>query len=57
MGKTQITRKPSGQLLVEGAVILLDEAGKEIPHGERFTLCGCGKSKKAPICDGSHKES
>lgn len=57
MGKIQITRKPSGQLLVEGAVILLDEEGKEIPHGERFTLCGCGKSKKAPICDGSHKES
>ncbi|MDA0922553.1 MAG: CDGSH iron-sulfur domain-containing protein [Flavobacteriia bacterium] len=57
MGKIQITRKPSGQLLVEGAVILLDEKGNKIPHGERFTLCGCGKSKKAPICDGSHKES
>lgn len=56
MGKTQITKKQNGQIIVVGDVFLCDEEGNEIPHGERFTLCGCGKSKKAPICDGSHKE-
>ena len=33
-----------------------DEEGNEIPHGDRFTLCGCGKSQKLPFCDGAHKE-
>jgi len=35
---------------------LVDEEGKPIPHGVPFSLCGCGKSKSKPICDGSHKE-
>ncbi len=56
MEKTKIIRKNNGQMIVEGNVLLTDEAGNEIPHRERFTLCGCGKSKTAPICDGSHKE-
>jgi CDGSH-type Zn-finger protein len=35
---------------------LVDQEGKAIPHGNPFILCGCGKSQKKPICDGSHKE-
>jgi CDGSH-type Zn-finger protein len=55
LGKTHIFRKEKGQIIIEGAVKLTDDQGNEIPHGERFTLCGCGKSQKLPFCDGAHK--
>ena len=29
-------------------------AGKDVPHGESYSLCRCGKSLKKPFCDGSH---
>ncbi|MGB0393006.1 MAG: CDGSH iron-sulfur domain-containing protein [Flavobacteriaceae bacterium] len=38
-------------------VTLVDEHGNPLPHGKRFTLCGCGKTTSAPFCDGSHKAS
>ena len=41
--------------MVLGEVNLTDVNGNKIPHGDRFTLCGCAKSKKLPFCDGSHK--
>jgi|TARA_B110000263_G_scaffold249789_1_gene268540 CDGSH-type Zn-finger protein len=53
--KIHIFRKEKGQIVIEGAVKLTDDQGNEIPHGERFTLCGCGKSQKLPFCDGAHK--
>ena len=52
---THIFRKEKGQIVVQGEVNLTDVNGKNIPHGDRFTLCGCGKSNKLPFCDGSHK--
>ena len=52
---TQIFRKEKGQTVVHGKVNLTDIEGNKIPHGEKFTLCGCAKSKKLPFCDGSHK--
>ena len=55
MGKTHIFRKEKGQIVIEGAVKLIGDQGSEIPNGERFTLCGCGKSQKLPFCDGAHK--
>jgi len=55
--KVHVFRKSKGQIVIEGTVILTDEDGNELPHGERFSLCGCGKSKRMPYCDGSHKES
>lgn len=55
--KVHVFRKSKGQIVIEGQVILTDEDGNELPHGERFSLCGCGKSKRMPYCDGSHKES
>ena len=51
-----IYRKPKGQIVIEGKVVLSDQEGNEIPHGDRFTLCGCGKSKRLPFCDSSHNE-
>ena len=55
--KVHVFRKSKGQIVIEGPVILTDEDGNELPHGERFSLCGCGKSERMPYCDGSHKES
>ena len=52
---TQIFRKEKGQIVVQGEVNLTDTEGNKIAHGEKFTLCGCAKSKKLPFCDGSHK--
>ena len=51
----QIYRKDKGQIVIHGEVRLTDVDGNKIPHGEKFTLCGCTKSKKLPFCDGSHK--
>ena len=50
-----IYRKDKGQIVIQGKVQLTDAEGNKIPHGEKFTLCGCTKSKKLPFCDGSHK--
>ena len=52
---THIFRKEKGQIVVQGGVNLTDSDGNKIPHGDKFTLCGCAKSKKLPFCDGSHK--
>ncbi|MDG1027560.1 MAG: CDGSH iron-sulfur domain-containing protein [Flavobacteriaceae bacterium] len=51
----RIYRKDKGQIVVEGKVNLIDLEGNPIKHGNRFTLCGCTKSKDMPFCDGSHK--
>lgn len=51
----RIYRKDKGQIVVEGKVNLTDLEGNPIKHGNRFTLCGCTKSKDMPFCDGSHK--
>ncbi|MEC7068906.1 MAG: CDGSH iron-sulfur domain-containing protein [Bacteroidota bacterium] len=51
----KIFRKSKGQIVVEGKVKLTDLKGNPIKHGNRFTLCGCTKSKNMPFCDGSHK--
>ena len=49
--KVNIFRKPKGQIVISGKVFLTDLEGNEIPHGDRFTLCGCGKSKRLPFCN------
>ena len=51
----KIFRKLKGQIVEEGKVKLTDLEGNPIKHGNRFTLCGCTKSKNMPFCDGSHK--
>ena len=51
----KIFRKPKGQIVEESKEKLTDLEGNPIKHGNRFTLCGCTKSKNMPFCDGSHK--
>ena len=55
--QVKIYRKIKGQIVIEGKVLLSDENGNKIPHGDKFTLCGCGKSKRLPFCDSSHNDS
>ncbi len=55
-----IVYKKKGTIVVEGAVIVRDQDGNEIPqppakHAGIVKFCGCGKSQEKPFCDGSHK--
>ncbi len=57
---TVIYKKKKGTLVIEGAIVVRDEDGNEIPqppakHPGIVKLCGCGKSGEKPFCDGSHK--
>jgi CDGSH-type Zn-finger protein len=56
-----IVFKKKGTIIVEGAAIVRDEDGNEVPqppakHAGIVKLCGCGKSETKPFCDGSHKQ-
>ena len=64
----KITVTVNGPYLVEGDLplehqhVVVNEAGESldwrtgaaVPHGESYSLCRCGKSRKKPFCDGSH---
>jgi len=53
----KIYRNPkSGSMRFTGTADFVDEAGNIIETRTDFKLCGCGKSKEKPFCDGSHKE-
>jgi CDGSH-type Zn-finger protein len=47
---------PDGPLLVRGGFSLLDEGGNEVGGRRKVVaLCRCGRSRLAPLCDGSHQ--
>jgi CDGSH-type Zn-finger protein len=51
-----ITPYRDGPLLVRGPVELRDQDGNPIDPGRDIVaLCRCGKSRKMPFCDSSHK--
>ncbi len=55
---TLITVCPDGPLLVRGSVRIVDTDGTAIPQTRpTIALCRCGKSRIAPLCDGTHKMS
>ncbi len=43
--ETVITPKGDGYVL---------KPGRELPQGETYALCRCGRSQNAPFCDGAH---
>ena len=46
---------PDGPLLVRGSFSITDEQGREIEVVRKtVSLCRCGRSGLAPLCDGSH---
>lgn len=52
---TSIRVYPDGPLLVRGAFSITDEHGREIEIKRRaVSLCRCGRTGLAPLCDGSH---
>jgi CDGSH-type Zn-finger protein len=51
-----ITPYRDGPLLVRGPLLLVDQDGNEIPVSMRtVALCRCGRSRRKPFCDGTHK--
>ncbi|MGH2929476.1 MAG: CDGSH iron-sulfur domain-containing protein [Solirubrobacteraceae bacterium] len=51
-----VERCPGGPLLVRGADTIVDAAGTA--HGVTrpvVAVCACGKSRRLPWCDGTHK--
>lgn len=56
METVTITPYRDGPLLVRGPIELRDQDGNAIEHGEgTIALCRCGKTRRAPFCDSSHK--
>lgn len=53
--KVSIYKKAAGPIVVDGDVLLSDENNATIEHAGKFSLCGCGKTRSSPFCDGSHK--
>jgi CDGSH-type Zn-finger protein len=52
----RITPYRNGPYLIRGPFTLADQDGNEIEVGRRIVaLCRCGKSRKRPFCDGTHK--
>ncbi len=50
--------RPSGPLLVEGSVTVVDQHGNAFPIAPgkpSVALCRCGQSSNRPFCDGTHK--
>ena len=51
-----ITPYRDGPLLVRGPFRLLDQDGNPIEATHQtIALCRCGKSRRRPFCDGTHK--
>ncbi len=47
----------SGSMRFTGTADFVDSDGNVIESKSDFKLCGCGRSKEKPFCDGSHKEN
>jgi CDGSH-type Zn-finger protein len=54
--EARITPYRDGPLLVRGPFRLVDQDGGEIEvHQRTVALCRCGRSRRKPFCDGTHK--
>lgn len=56
--ETRIVVEKDGPLHFQGEIELKDDQSSEtcLPDADHYTLCRCGKSKKKPVCDGSHEK-
>ena len=58
MADVEITGRPNGPYMVQGAVSLKDGEGNEISvEGDPIFLCRCGQSSNKPFCDGTHRDN
>lgn len=53
----EIQVMPNGPLMIEGNFILIGEDGNELKAARIVSFCRCGKTLKAPFCDGTHRSS
>jgi len=51
----KITVLADGALRVEGPVSIVLESG-EVVFKEKCSLCRCGRTKRPPFCDTSHRD-
>jgi len=49
--------KPNGAIKLNGSIDFVDETGQVLSTVTDVSLCTCGRTQTAPICDGSHKVS
>jgi CDGSH-type Zn-finger protein len=51
----EVRAYPDGPFLVRGPVTIVDGQGREIRVRRRVVaLCRCGRSRRQPLCDGTH---
>lgn len=59
MSNVVIRTRKNGPLVIAGEFTLVDADGKPftLPTDKPLVaLCRCGRSKRRPFCDGSHKD-
>ena len=56
--ETKLVVEKDGPLNCQGEITVIDDQDSDflLPKADHFTLCRCGRSKKKPLCDGSHEE-
>lgn len=55
INKTMVTIVKDGPIRISGQFILVNEDNEPVASEDKISLCRCGKSKRLPFCDGSHK--
>lgn len=54
--EAQVRVYPDGPILVRGPLPIVNEDGTEVCGRRKVVaLCRCGRSRIAPLCDGSHQ--
>ncbi len=55
-GEVEVTLCPRGPMLVRGATTVKDAEGRSHQVTRPVVaVCACGKTQRAPWCDGTHK--
>jgi CDGSH-type Zn-finger protein len=54
-GVLEIEPRPNGPYRPSGNLVVLNARGEVIDRLTQAVLCRCGRSKKKPWCDGSHR--
>lgn len=60
MADVVVTIRPDGPLHVVGNIEIRDIQGRAIeldPSEGCYYLCRCGRSRRKPFCDGTHKRT
>jgi uncharacterized Fe-S cluster protein YjdI len=53
--RAEVRLLANGPIQIKGLCELYDESGALLKTSDALYLCRCGKTKKPPFCDGSHR--